>query len=104
MTNQNYCMVNLQTMLCENVVLWDGNRSSWNPAPEYLMLVQGETMAKVWTLISAQEGYVLAPVLGQGQIGFLWDGEFLITQEPPPQLEELPIGENQPVVEGAQTL
>ena len=93
MSAQNYCMVNEATNVCDNVVLWDGNPESWTPPAGYLMLPQVTTPAKDWMWVD--NAWVLA-VGGYGQIGFTWDGTYLITNEPQPT-EQLPI-------EGAQTL
>lgn len=95
MTNQNYCMVNDQTKVCENVVLWDGNPDTWMPPAGYLMLVQSTTPTKVWGM-DADKTWVLVEVIGDGQIGFTWDGQFLITNEPEPA--------PQPTTTGAQVL
>ena len=93
---QNYCMVNQTTNICDNITLWDGNPDTWTPPPGYLMLVQTDTMALVWVWDAAIPDWVLAQEVGQGQIGFVWNGTELITNEPKPA--------PQPVTEGAQTL
>ena len=95
MTTQNYCMINEQTNICDNVCLWDGNPETWQPPAGYLMLVQATTPAKVWVL-DAQKQWALTPEIGQGQIGFTWDGTYLVTNEPQPA--------PQPVASGVQTL
>jgi hypothetical protein len=93
MSAQNYCMVNEATNVCDNVVLWDGNTETWTPPAGYLMLPQTSTPAKTW--VWTVDAWVLA-IEGQGQIGYTWDGTYLITNEPQP---------TQPMpVEGAQTL
>jgi hypothetical protein len=98
----NYCMVNTQTGVCENVVLWDGNPESWTPPEGYLLLVQNTTPAKVWLQNANTLEWVLSVVEGVGQIGFTWDGTYLVTNEPQPQ--PLPAAADQPAVAGAQTL
>lgn len=98
MTVQNYCMVNKSNNICENTCLWDGNPDTWNPPAEYLMLLQETTPAKVWSWNSIDKVWQLSEIMGQGQIGFTWDGTYLITNEPQPAP---PV---QPEVTGAQTL
>jgi hypothetical protein len=93
MSAQNYCMVNEATNVCDNVVLWDGNPNTWAPPAGYLMLVQATTPAKNWVWID--DSWVLE-VSGEGQIGYTWDGTYLITNEPQPT--------EPPTIEGAQTL
>jgi hypothetical protein len=57
------------------------------------MLAQATTPAKNWVWI--ENAWVLA-IEGQGQIGYAWDGTYLVTNEPQPT-QPMPI-------EGAQTL
>lgn len=97
MTTQNYCMVNEQTNVCDNVVVWDGDTNTWTPPPGYLMLVQDTTPAKNWAWNTVTKVWELV-VYGLGSTGFTWDGTYLITNEPEPP----PIVD--PVVTGAQTL
>ena len=96
---QNYCMVNETTNVCDNITVWDGNPDTWTPPPGYLMLVQADTMALVWLWDAAIPDWVLAQEIGQGQIGFIWNGTELITNEPKPA-KLAPQAE----VTGAQTL
>lgn len=97
MENQNYCMVNEQSEICENVVVWDGDTDTWTPPAGYLMLVQATTPAKNWTWDVALDDWVLS-VTGVGEIGFTWDGTYFTTDQPKPELQV------QAVVEGAQQL
>ena len=97
MTDQNYCMVNEQTNVCDNVILWDGNLDTWSPPNGYLLLVQSSTQAKNWVWNPTSEVWELV-VDGFGGIGYTWDGTYLVTSEPEPPM---PV---QPVVDGAQTL
>jgi hypothetical protein len=95
MATQNYCMVNESSNICDNVVLWDGNTDTWTPPAGYLMLVQATTPAKTWVWDAQANAWVLQ-VSGEGQIGYTWDGTYLITNEPQPT--------EPPTIEGAQTL
>lgn len=97
MATQNYYMVNEQTNVCGNVVLWDGNPDTWTPPPNYLMLAENTTPVKNWFWNSVEKIWELL-VEGSGSIGYTWDGTYLVTNEPEPP----PIVD--PVVTGAQTL
>lgn len=98
MTTQNYCMVNNETNICDNVCVWDGNPNTWTPPANYLMLVQATTPAKVWEWDLATETWSLGIEMGEGQIGFSWDGTYLITNQVQPTVAP------QPISQGAQTL
>lgn len=98
MTDQNYCMVNETNNVCENICIWDGNPETWTPPAGYLMLVQATTPAKIWMWNAASQVWELGDQIGAGQIGFIWDGIYLITNDPQP------ISPLQPEVSGAQTL
>lgn len=101
MTTQNYCMINQSTNICDNICLWDGNPVTWSPPAGYLMLVQATTPAKVWAWDPVNKIWFLQVVLGQGDIGFTWDGTYLTTNQPTPAD---PSQGDQPTVTGAQTL
>jgi hypothetical protein len=83
MSEQNYCMINQQTNVCDNVVVWDGNPNTWTPPAGYLMLVQATTPAKNWVYDEVNKVWSLQ-IFGFGQIGFTWDGTYLTTNEPQP--------------------
>lgn len=99
MTIQNYLMINQSTNTVENVCLWDGNPQTWTPPAGYLMLVQSTTMALIWIWDKSIPDWVLSQQMGQGQIGFIWNGTECVTNEPKPQEPVL-----EPEVVGAQTL
>jgi hypothetical protein len=85
MTTQNYLMINESTNVVDNVCVWDGNPDTWQPPAGYLMLVQATTMAVVWVWDGAIKDYVLSQQIGQGQIGFTWNGTECMTNEPKPE-------------------
>jgi hypothetical protein len=97
--NKNYCMVNVETSICDNICLWDGNPDTWTPPSGYLMLPQATTPAKNWVWID--NAWVIANE-GEGQIGFTWDGTYLTTNEPEP--ENAAITPDGGVTTGAKTL
>lgn len=93
-------MVDEAQNICDNVCLWDGNPDTWTPPPGYLMLPQATTPSKTWGWDGTQ--WVLVPGVGAGEIGFTWDGTYLITDDPEPVAP--PAREQQPTVTGAQTI
>jgi hypothetical protein len=98
MTIQNYLMINESTNIVDNVCVWDSDPNTWTPPPNYLMLVQGTTPALIWELNEDNTDWVLKEELGEGQIGFTWDGTKCVTNEPKPPP---PV---QPVTSGTQEL
>ena len=101
MTTQNYCLINTEN-ICDNVVLWDGNPDTWQPPSGYLTLVQETTPSKVWALNQSRTAYILIDTVGDGTIGFTWDGTFLVTNDPQPVVENN--ASNEPISSGTQTL
>ena len=93
---QSYFVV--ENDVVTNIVVWDGNTDSWSPSANATMLVCATTMTKTWQLNNDATSYVLTEVLGEGQIGFAWDGTILTTNKPKPAD---PI---QPQATGVQTL
>jgi hypothetical protein len=85
MTVQNYCMVDTNTNVCDNVVLWDGDTATWQPPANYLMLVQASTLAKNWAWDENTKTWSLA-VVGVGGVGYLWGGTYLVSNQPEPPI------------------
>jgi len=79
---QNYLQI--QTNVVTNIVIWDGG-SDWTPPSDATMLAQATTNAKIWVLNTDKTAYELTEVMGAGQIGFIWDGTVLTTNEPQPK-------------------
>lgn len=92
---QNYCMINAEN-ICDNICIWDGNTDTWQPPADYTMLVQATTPAMIWWWDGVD--WVLTQVIGQGQIGFIWDGLILTTNQPKPELLK------QPTTSGTKTI
>jgi len=84
MTTQNYLIIQENVVI--NVCVWDGNTQTWTPPSDATMLVQATTPAMVWELNSDQTDYVLTEEIGEGQIGFTWDGTVLITNQAKPAI------------------
>ena len=100
--NQNYLII--EQNVVNNVVVWDGNTQTWTPPQGSIALVQANVSALVWELdvTLVPPAYVLVQQIGQGQIGFTWDGSVLTTNEPQPQ-PPTPAND-QPIVNGVQTI
>jgi hypothetical protein len=88
MTTQNYLMINESTNVVDNVCEWDGNPDTWQPPANTLMLVQLTTPAMIWGLNADKTDYVLVQEIGQGQIGFTWDGTVCTTNQPKPEVPQ----------------
>jgi len=84
MTTQNYLIIDLQNIV-ENIVLWDGG-PDWEPPSGYLALPQSTTPAMIWRLDKTENPPVfkLTEVVGVGDLGFIWNGTVLTTDEPQP--------------------
>jgi len=83
---QNYLIINQATNIVENTCVWDGNTQTWSPPANYLALVQATTPAVVWVWNDALNDTELQEQLGQGGVGFTWDGTKCITNQPKPVL------------------
>jgi hypothetical protein len=85
MTIQNY--LEIQDNIVINIIVWDGNPSTWTPPAESTMLIQAITPAIIWVNlnpINETPDWVKQEVIGAGNIGFTWDGSTLITNQPQP--------------------
>ena len=86
MTTQNYLQI--QNNVVTNIVIWDGNTSTWTPPSDASMFAQETTLAEVWVNtnpINETPNWILQEVMGAGDIGFTWDGTILMTNQPQPQ-------------------
>lgn len=101
MTEKTYCMVNKETNIVDNTCVWDGDITKWTPPDTHLLLEQETTPSKIWVEPAPYTEYVLELSVGHGGVGFTWDGETLITNDPKPQ-KSIPVV--QPISSGAQTL
>lgn len=107
---QNYVII--ESNVVTNVVVWDGDTSIWTPPAGSIALVQATTPAMVWVGVREEimpptvpptytTVYTLQEQMGQGEIGFTWDGTVLTTNEPQPQ-PPTP-AQDQPATTGTQT-
>lgn len=81
---QNYLLINTETNTCDNLVVWDGDASTWQPSASHLAMVADTTPAMVWVLDETTPDYILSEVTGAGAIGFDWNGSVLTTDQPKP--------------------
>jgi hypothetical protein len=80
---QNYLQI--ESNVVTNVVVWDGNPETWTPPTDAIMLVQSTTPALIWLAVvpaTKPITYTLQEVVGQGSVGFTWDGLILTTNQP----------------------
>lgn len=95
---KNYLIV--QNNVVINLVEWDGDVNTWQPPADSIQLVAETTKTLVWLPNADFTDFVLTEQIGNGSIGYTWDGEFLTTNQPKPIM---PVKE-QPISEGTQTL
>jgi hypothetical protein len=86
---QNYLIINQATNIVENTCVWDGNTQTWSPPANYLALIQATTPAVIWVWNDALNDTKLQEQLGQGGVGFTWDGTKCITNQPKPLIPEV---------------
>lgn len=87
---QNYLII--EQNVVNNVVVWDGNTTSWTPPQGSIVLVQTTTPAMIWQAVLTDgkiTDFVLTEILGAGSIGFTWDGTNCITNEPKPAIPQI---------------
>ena len=105
MTDKIYCMVNKDTNICDNVVVWNGDVQQWQPPSNYLMLIQENTLTKNWIWNrELLEWQAFPDSVNDGGIGDTWDGTYL-TPPMPTEPPALPVvAQNQPTSTGTTTL
>lgn len=101
---QNYLII--ESNIVTNVVVWNGDTTQWTPPQGSIALIQANIPAKIWVLdgTAVPPVYVLQEELGQGQIGFTWDGSVLTTNEPKPTLIVATPANDQPSNSGTVTI
>jgi hypothetical protein len=84
MTAENYLVI--ENNAVTNIVIWDGDVNTWQPPADSIVLVQATTPAMVWVFDYTTDPYTstLEEVMGEGAIGFTWDGTVLTTNQPKP--------------------
>lgn len=93
MIEQNYLII--QNNVVTNIVIWNGDTSTWTPPADSIQVVEKGTPLLLWspvyetdpttekkTLIdwelTQQEGFI--------GVGFTWDGSVCTTNEPKPKI------------------
>lgn len=74
----------IENNVVTNTVVWNGDTSIWTPPLNSICLLKENTPSKIWGVDSEKQEYVLQEVLGQGSIGFTWDGVCVTTNEEKP--------------------
>lgn len=103
MTTQNYLII--ENNVVTNNIVWDGNANTWTPPTDSIQLIQATTPAMVWEAVIVDKkitDFVLTEKLGQGGIGYTWDGTVLTTNQPKPEIRDRDTA--QPTTQGTQTL
>jgi hypothetical protein len=81
---ESYFLINTTTNIVENTIDWNGV-DSWNVPDGYILVSRDSTPAKIWLLNEETRNFDLVTVLGAGDIGFLWDGSELMTNQAQPE-------------------
>ena len=87
MTVQQYLQI--ENNVVTNIVMWDGNTDTWQPPANATMVVDENIPAWVWQAVYTDKkitDYVLIEIVGAGEIGFIWDGTVLTTNQPKPAI------------------
>lgn len=103
MTTQSYLII--ESGVVTNIVMWDGNPETWTPPTGSIQIIKDTVTTKLWesfpqtidgkTVIDWE--LVEKPVVAE--VGYTWDGQYLITNDPKPEVIEA-----QPITQGTQTL
>lgn len=81
---QDYLII--QNNVVTNLVVWNGDTSQWTPPQGSIALVLSTTPSKIWQLNADKTDYVLTDTVGDGAIGFTWDGTYCITDQSKPNI------------------
>jgi len=95
--NQNYLII--ENNVVTNIVVWDGG-SGWQSPIDSIAIALDTTPSIIWQPNTDRTDYVLTEVMGQGQIGFTWNGSVVTTNAPKPPL---PIA-NEPLTNSVTTI
>jgi hypothetical protein len=81
---ESYFLINTSSNIVENTIDWDGN-NSWSAIDNYIVIPRNTTPAKVWLPNEETRNFDLVTVVGAGDIGFIWNGTFLMTNKAQPE-------------------
>lgn len=79
---ENYVLVDTQTNIVDNLVVWDGNTEQWTPPASHIALPQATTPRLIWVKNETTQAWEQIEVMGTGGIGDAWDGQKLIQPQP----------------------
>lgn len=99
MSDTHY-VINTTTKTVENIIIWDGV-SEWTPPDDHHVVAAISTPVKNWVFDSQSKDYTLQE-FGQANIGFTWDGTYIISNLPKPVMT--PENVKQVNVTGMQTV
>lgn len=83
MTTNKYLII--ENNIVTNIVVWDGG-NQWTPPANSIQLIKSTTPAIVWVYDENLNTYELKQVVGNGDIGFTWDGFVLMTNQSDPNI------------------
>lgn len=85
--NQDYLIV--ESNVVTNIVLWDGNTTVWTPPQGSIALIKATTPSMVWSPVIVDShitDWILVEEIGVADIGFIWDGTVVTTNQPKPEI------------------
>jgi hypothetical protein len=101
MTTQGYLII--ENNVVTNVVMWDGNLSTWTPPTGSIQVVQDTIPVLLWFAVYEEDPvtkkqvfveWTLTQQPGIADVGYTWNGTQCVTNQPMP-----PDPTAQPVVE-----
>lgn len=86
MQEKKYLLINmsLNPPVCENSCVWDGDTSKWNPPKDFIAVLSDTINCLDWEWDENSKKWNLIETIGTGKIGYIWDGEKLITNHTEP--------------------
>jgi hypothetical protein len=86
MTIQNYLIIEDNVVI--NTIVWNGDTATWTPPSNAIVLVQENIPSLIWVFDNNIFDYVLEEQMGNGSIGFTWNGSVLTTNELKPVIKD----------------
>ena len=84
MSVQSYFLINTTSNIVENTIDWNGE-DTWAVPDGYILVLRDAIPAKIWMPNEETLNFDLVTVLGAGDIGFLWNGNELMTNQAQPE-------------------
>jgi len=79
---ENYVLINTQTNIVDNLVVWDGSTQTWTPPTSHIAVPQATTPRVVWIFDEQTSTWSTQEIRGTGMIGDVWDGAKLNQPQP----------------------